>query len=503
MAKYRHTDVAAGQGLFLTVNLKEQLLPGSFEYMLDDIISTKIDLSVFDRKYKNDRTGASAVPPEALLKLIIYGYSKGQNSSRDIWELGRNNIMAKALTGDMSMHWTTIADFISGNSKEFGEIFTKVLLYCNELELIGGETFAIDGLRLPSNASIEKSGTKAQMERLVQRYRRMAEKHVARHKRKDLRGEADEGTEEKYEKRQKHLERQIQKVSRFLEGMKEKEGKEGQEIQSNVTDNESAMIHSAKGIVQGYIGIAVSDRKNQIIIGAQAVGSANEGGHLPGILDKSIQNMKEAGGEKAWEGKKTVLGDPNYFSEENLRACKERGIEAVIPDSQEKRSMGVDGEKRYDADDFKYHEEGNYYECPYGKELVYKGTTKMRGKEVKVYQGSLKDCRVCPYISKCRWSKKERGKVKQGRKLMISESNGPGSLCRQMREKLKSEEYQEIYAYRIQIIEPVFANIGYCKGLKRFTLRGKEKVNGQWQLYCIVHNLGKCLRGYNAGKWSA
>ena len=72
-----------------------------------------------------------------------------------------------------------------------------------------------------------------------------------------------------------------------------------------------------------------------------------------------------------------------------------------------------------------------------------------------------------------------------------------------MRKKLATEEYQAKYARRIQIAEPVFANIRYCKGLDRFTLRGKEKVNGQWLLYCMVHNLGKCLDGYNERRKTA
>ena len=89
MAKYRTTDAAAGQGLFLSVNLQEQLIPGSFEQMLNEIIGTKIDLSVFDKKYKNDMTGASAVPPSVLMKLIIYGYHNGCISSRKIYELNK------------------------------------------------------------------------------------------------------------------------------------------------------------------------------------------------------------------------------------------------------------------------------------------------------------------------------------------------------------------------------------------------------------------------------
>jgi len=51
MARYRTTDAAAGQGLFLSVNLQEQLLPCSFEHMLNEIIGTKIDVSVYDKHF--------------------------------------------------------------------------------------------------------------------------------------------------------------------------------------------------------------------------------------------------------------------------------------------------------------------------------------------------------------------------------------------------------------------------------------------------------------------
>ena len=507
MAKYRTTDAAAGQILFLTVNLKDQLLPGTFEYMLNEIIGKEIDVSIFDQNYKNDLVGASAVPPSVLLKLIIYGYKKGCKSSRKISELNCNNMVAKALTGDMAIHWTTIADFISGNRAGFNDVFVKVLIYCNELGLIGGETFAVDGLRLPSNASIQMSGTKEQLEKRVQVYRRMAEKHTERHQRKDECGEADEETEEteeRYEKRQEYLAHQIAKINAFIDEMEKKTGKSGQELQSNVTDNESAMIHSSKGIIQGYIGIAVTDAKNQIITSAQAVGTANEGEHLPMMLDKNTENLKEAGVKGLEEEKKqTILGDPNYFSEENLKACEERGIEAVITDGQEKHRVNNSEEERYGVGDFKYDEEGDWYECPQGKQLGYKYETTLRNGTEKVYQASLTDCRQCPVYSKCIRTKKDCSELNQGKKILIRSSEEPERLCRKMREKLETEEYKEKYSRRIQIVEVVFANISYCKGLNRFTLRGKEKVNGQWQLYCMVYNLGKCLNELNRRRNSA
>jgi hypothetical protein len=61
MAKYRYVDKS--QGLFLTVDLQKQLIPGTFEYTLNELIDKKLDLSIFDRRYKNDETGATAIEP--------------------------------------------------------------------------------------------------------------------------------------------------------------------------------------------------------------------------------------------------------------------------------------------------------------------------------------------------------------------------------------------------------------------------------------------------------
>ena len=315
MARYKHTDAEAGQGMFLTVNLKEQLLPGSFEYMLNELVGGKIDASMFDANYRNDETGAAAIPPAALIKLIIYGYLKGRMSSRGLWELGRNNIIAKALTCGIEPHWTTIADFIAVNGEKFKEVFVKVLAYCAELDLIGGQNFATDGLRLPSNASLDVTGTAEELEKRLKIYRRMAEKHIEKHKRKDAAGGTDGETERHYQEQQKRLNRKIEKMSNFLETMEKKEGRRGAEITSNVTDNESAMIHTPSGYIQGYIGMAVSDQKEQIIVSAQAAGSANEGEHFPRVLDMALDNMKETGAGTPEGTKPTILADNNYFSE--------------------------------------------------------------------------------------------------------------------------------------------------------------------------------------------
>jgi transposase len=220
--------------------------------MLNDLIDSKIDIGIFDGNYKNDKTGARAIPPPALIKLVIYGYSKGKKSSRGLGKLAEENIIAKALTGNLEPHWTSIADFISSNSEKFQAVFSHALAYCVELGLVGGDTFAIDGLRLPSNASIQMSGTKEELEKKLAMYQRMAEKHVAKHRKQDAgMGNAKE-TERNYQKRQKHLNRQIEKISSFLRCAEQKKGKNDKEVKSNVTDNKSVLLHSSAGYLQGY-----------------------------------------------------------------------------------------------------------------------------------------------------------------------------------------------------------------------------------------------------------
>jgi hypothetical protein len=59
--------------------------------------------------------------------------------------------------------------------------------------------------------------------------------------------------------------------------------------------------------------------------------------------------------------------------------------------------------------------------------------------------------------------------------------------------KIDTPEARKIYGLRLAIVEPVFGNIRIQKRLDRFTMRGKRKVNIQWLLYCLVHNIEKIV----------
>lgn len=71
------------------------------------------------------------------------------------------------------------------------------------------------------------------------------------------------------------------------------------------------------------------------------------------------------------------------------------------------------------------------------------------------------------------------------------------SYTDKMKQRIDSAEGRAEYGRRFATVEPVFGNLRYNKGLDRFTLRGKKKVDAQWKLFCLVHNIEKlAYHGY-------
>ncbi|WP_052297713.1 transposase [Leadbettera azotonutricia] len=272
MARYKKTNKE--QGLFTAVNLKDQIVPGTFEHTLQELFDKKIDLGIFDRKYNNDETGAGAIEPRILLKIVLYSYSLGVITSRKIAKMCHDNMVVKALAEDAEPHYTTISNFISGMSGEIEKLFTEVLMVCSEMGLIKGKMFAIDGCRLPSNAAKEWSGIKKELKKKYDKIKAMCEKIVEEHKNKDrISAKEQEREEEKLER----LEAAASRIRNFILTQEERKGAGGETVKSNITDNESGKIKGPHGYIQGYNGLAVADSKNQVIIAADANGSAAEG----------------------------------------------------------------------------------------------------------------------------------------------------------------------------------------------------------------------------------
>jgi len=297
MARYKETE--KGQGLFLTVNLAEQIIPGTFEHTLNKLINEKLDLSIFDRKYYNDITGATAINPRILLKIILYCYSMGIITSRKISKMCKNHMILKALAEDTEPHYTTISDFISEMSGEIEKVFSEVLLICHEMKLIGGKMFSIDGCRLPSNAAKEWSGTKEELQKKYEKLQKLSRKIIEKHRENDKIGKKELNEDKKKLER---LEKKEKRILEFLQTHEDRLGAGGEIIQSNITDNESGKIMGPHGVIQGYNGIAVADSKSQVILSANAYGSVSEGQFFGEMLEETERSLRALKGENALKG---------------------------------------------------------------------------------------------------------------------------------------------------------------------------------------------------------
>ena len=153
MANYK-PDMSC-QSKFIPIDFSQQIIPGTFEYALSHIVDNHLDLSTFDSGYNNDRRGAAAYPPSVMLKVILFGYSRGLVSSRRIAEACETNITFMSLSGDVQPHYTSIASFVAKMKDKIESLFTQVLMICDKEGLIGRNMFAIDGCKIRSIASKE------------------------------------------------------------------------------------------------------------------------------------------------------------------------------------------------------------------------------------------------------------------------------------------------------------------------------------------------------------
>jgi len=499
----RYKSYSYAQGKFIPVHFEKQIIPGTFEYSLNHLVDHELDLSIFDERYRNEETGATAYDPRILLKIILFAYSRGIVSSRRIAQACEENIIFMALSCDTKPHFTTIADFVSTMDKEITKLFREVLLTCDDLGLIGKEMFAIDGCKLPSNASKEWSGTKADFEKKAGKMERAIENILQKHREEDQ-SKTESKEKESEEKFVATLNKRISKIREWLKDNDDKPGKTGKPKKSNITDNESAKMKTHRGVIQGYDGVAATDGKHQVIVQAEAFGEAQEHDLLKPMVEGVRKNSQEIGEDDIFQ-KAKLLSDSGYHTEKNMEMLTHEGIDAYVADNRFRKRdpRFADYEKYKDAarkdwakgkpklfrtEDFTFDQDKKHCICPAGRRLYRSGFN------AKVYRfkGTQTTCVSCELRAKC-IRNPEKTVIRQVAYFTGKTGDGP-TFTDKMKRKIDSAIGRVIYGMRLAISEPPFSHITSSLKLDRFTMRGKTKVNTQWNLFCIVHNLTKIHR---------
>jgi len=497
MAKYKGYDYS--QKLFIPVSLEDQLMPGTLEFAIHTLVETRMDMSVFDGNYQNDETGRKAYDPKILLKVVLLAYSRGLISSRQIERACSENVIFMAMSCNQRPDHSTIASFVSSMKDQILPLFCDILLVCEQENLLGGTIFALDGLKLRSNASMDWSGKISEIgkkkEKIEQKVKLLMEEQITTDK-DDDNALADRLCREKQIEK---LYRQADRIDKWLKRNHAKiSNTTGRELQSNVTDNESAKMKTSHGTIQGYNGQALVDRKHQVIVHAEAFGNGQDNQHLAPMVDGAKENIKKIGQSEDYFENKILTADSNYHNQDTLKKCLNEKLDAYIPDlrfrtrdarfSTRPRSKPKKS-KKYVLEDFRYNEVKDQYICPNGKILKLNSKDSIRYRNIyRRYLADEKDCKQCSLKSRCFYRKNTKR-----RSLDVPIGADEDNYSKAMGEKVDSDKGRKIYPQRIAIVEPVFANIRTQKHMDRFTFKGKAKVNIQWVLYCMVHNIEKIM----------
>ena len=404
MAKYKSYNYS--QTVMLPVSLEDQLTPGTLEFAINMLVEERMDMTRFDAKFKNDETGCKAYNPKILLKIILLAYSRGIVHSRKIERECKRNVTFMALSCGQEPDHSTIAAFVSSLKDEIKQLFRDVLLVCEEMQLLGGTEFSLDGCKLPSNASTRWSGTFATLKGKKEKIERRVGYMLAEQVEVDKRECKDKSEATRRAKHIEKLKKQAAKVEEFLQQNEPKPGKQYKEVRSNVTDNESAMMTTSHGTIQGYNGQALIDGKHQVIVEGGAFGSGQDHYHLEPVVTGAQENMEAIGKDDDCFKDAILTADTAYHSGENIKKCEEDGIDAYIPDKNyRKRHPGLEVKKssidsrrrRFSLEDFRYDEAVDEYECPAGKKLKLRTRSQKSrwGTVYWAYQADARDCEVC------------------------------------------------------------------------------------------------------------
>ncbi len=474
--------------LLLPVELSEQIVPGSFALALDYLVDNELDLSQLDARFNNDEVGASAYDPRVMLKIVLLAYSQGLISSRAIERACVRNVQFIAISGDSQPSHAHIAKFVSSLGEQNKPLFSQVLMTCDAQGLIGREMFAIDGVKLPSNASKERSGTHEELRHRARRLDKVADKIVSLHQSQDN-GTPEEASDSKRQARIDALRKEAERTRQFVACNAPRINRKGQELKTNVTDPDSAKMATSKGVIQGYAAQAAVDSKSQVIVAADVIGSGSEQSMLLPMIEQAAAYR---------DADTLVTADAGYHSDANVAHLLDKAIPAMIADNQmrrrderfegqskhkgkddvlhDKQPTGADKPtKRFGPQDYSFHDD-HTGSCPAGQTITSYGTfyVTATGLRYQQYRGRDQDCQACALRQQCL---KDPGSSR-GRQVTRFEpkTRNPQDPSERMRQAIDSPQGRRLYSQRIGTVEPVFGNIRHNKQLTRLNLRGRQKV---------------------------
>lgn len=355
------------QPMLLAPDLRDWLPADHPARWVDDLVEHGLDLAPFYDDYTEAR-GAPPYDPRLMLKVLIYGYSNGVTSSRALERRCHHDVAFMFLTAQAAPDFVAISRFRRRHLTAFRALFTQALSLCAQAGLVSLGRVALDGSKIRASASRHRAMSYDRMVRAEGELAAEVEALLADAERTDAAEDAVHG-ERRGDELPAELARREGRLAAIrtaksdleaehaakarakAEQARAKRGAEQTEqaaageqaaaaavvpakAQRSFTDPDARIMKTSDGSFHYcYNAQTVVDEDSQVILSTTLVPSGADSPELPGALADLADSLRAAGIE---DTPQTLLADAGYFSEDNVRAVTEAGIDPLIATGRQK-----------------------------------------------------------------------------------------------------------------------------------------------------------------------
>ncbi len=386
-------------------------------------------------------------------------------------------------------NFRVLSDFRKDNTEFFHDCFKQTVKLAMELNIASLGHISLDGSKFKANSSKHKAMSYGRLKEKEQALTTEIDVLIDKASRCDEQEDCAYKEATGFEIRDdlQHKQSRLAQIKEAKESLEQREqalnpGKDIEDKKQISFADKDACIMGKKGNFDYSYNAQISvDEDSQIIVGQHVSQNANDKKEVK----PALESLKETTGRLADK----MSADNGYMSGNNLEALEEGPMDVYIATDkgEKKNKTPLEGtDRKLVKADFEYNEADNTFRCAGGQLLE----SKENKAGQRVYQGSSKICADCRYKSRCCQSDKGHART------ITTDDKEP--LRQQMNAKMEQETSKAIYEKRKVIVEPVFGQVKNT-GFRGFSVRGKEKVAGEFSLVCSTHNIKKIVRAIGAG----
>ncbi|WP_020482751.1 IS1182 family transposase [Methylomonas sp. MK1] len=408
-------------------------------------------------------TGRPAYHPAVLLKIYIYGYLNRIQSSRRLEKETQRNIELMWLTGRLMPDFKTIATFRKENGKAIRNVCRQFVMLCQQLGLFSEALVAIDGSKFKAVNNRDRNFTSAKLQRRMEEIESSINRYLT------ALDTADRQEPSVAQAKTERLQDKIAALKAQMQALKDIEVQLNQtpDKQISLTDPDARSMKTRGTGIVGYNAQTAVDTKHHLIVEHEVI---NEG------VDRSqLSNMAKKARSAMGVDDLTVIADRGYFKSEEILACHEACITAIVPKTVTSIAT-ADG--RFGKADFIFDAEKNEYRCPAGEALIWRFSTIEKGLKLHCYWSSA--CQNCALKEQCTPSPQRRVKRWEHEGILDA---------MQTRLDLAPESMR----IRRQTVEHPFGTLKAWMGATHFLMKTLAHVRTEMSLHVLAYNLKRVI----------